>query len=471
MAMSIVGSTITIYKNGTQVYQITDTTVSAAGQAWIGFTSAITATTGMHLSTFSATDAVSDVTAPVVASASVNAAGTTFTVNFTEAGSPPVLPASGATGFTLNASLAAVTLSSPSISGTTYTATISRAIRSGETLTLDYASGNVTDSATSPNSLVGFTGTSVTNNSTQAMPSTATVAGPSSGTVGAESTAFTATLNVTAPPGGTVVNLASNGSGDVFHATPGGGTVTSITIASGQTVGSFYLVPGTTGSRTITPTSSGITFSPTTLAYTSNSASATSYTFVGPSSGTVNVASTNFTITPVGGNYTGTITPHTSGAGTFSPASLSWSTAADAKTFTYTPTSTSGSPHQITTTASPALGTDPSAVSYTVNAVSGTSYTLTGPALSVAYQASTNFTVTPVGGNYSGTITPNANSLTGTFTPSSLTWSAESAAKTFTFTPAVAGSGTISTTASPTLGTDPTAVAFSASSAAVLMDM
>ena len=67
----------------------------------------------------------SDAAPPTVASASVNAAGTTLTVNFTEAGSPQFfLPASGATGFTLNASLAAVTLSSPSISSTTYTATI-----------------------------------------------------------------------------------------------------------------------------------------------------------------------------------------------------------------------------------------------------------------------------------------------------------------------------------------------------------
>jgi hypothetical protein len=398
---------------------------------------------------------------PVVASASVNAAGTTLTITFTETGSPPVLPASGATGFTLSASLGAVTLAAPSISGTTYTATISRAIRTGETLTLAYAPGNVTDSAISPNAMVTFSGTSVTNNSTQAMPSTATVSGPSSGNVSTESTAFTVTLNVTAPPGGTVVSLASTGSGDVFHATTGGGTVSSITVASGQTVGYFYLVPGTTGARTVTPTASGITFSPTTLSYTSNAVAATSYTLAGPSSAVVGSASTNFTVTTVGGVYTGTITPQANSlSGTFSPTSLTWSGTSAAQTFTFTPSASGGG--TVSTTASPALGTDPTALSFTANPVLATSYTLTGPSSAVVGSASINFTVTPVGGVYTGTITPHASALPGTFSPTSLTWSGTSAAQTFTFTPSASGGGTISTTASPALGTDPTALSFTA---------
>ncbi len=102
-------------------------------------------------------------------------------------------------------------------------------------------------------------------------------------------------------------------------------------------------------------------------------------------------------------------------------------------------------------------------------AITASSYTLSGPSLSVANQASAAFTVTPVGGPYTGTVTPHANGLAGTFTPSSLSWSGESDAKTFTFTPAAAGSGTVSVTASPAMGTDPTAVAFSASSAAAML--
>ena len=117
-----------------------------------------------------------DITPPVLASAAVNAAGTTLTVTFTETSSPPVLPASGATGFTLSASGGAVTLSSPAISGTTYTATTSRAIYNGEIITLAYSPGNVTDSATSPNALVAFSLSAVTNNSTAVHPLTAGVA-------------------------------------------------------------------------------------------------------------------------------------------------------------------------------------------------------------------------------------------------------------------------------------------------------
>ncbi len=64
-----------------------------------------------------------------------------------------------------------------------------------------------------------------------------------------------------------------------------------------------------------------------------------SYTFAGPSSGPLNVASTNFTVTP-----SGTITSDTvslsqlGGAGTFTPASLTWTNSSAAQTFTFTPT-------------------------------------------------------------------------------------------------------------------------------------
>ena len=108
-----------------------------------------------------------DTTPPVVLSANVNAAGTTLTIVFTEVSSPPVLPSSGVTGLTLSASGGSVTLSSSAISGTTYTATTSRTIYSNETLTLSYTPGNITDSATSPNAMTSFSGTTVTNNSTQ----------------------------------------------------------------------------------------------------------------------------------------------------------------------------------------------------------------------------------------------------------------------------------------------------------------
>lgn len=98
--------------------------------------------------------------------------------------------------------------------------------------------------------------------------------------------------------------------------------------------------------------------------FSATDAVATSYTFTGPTVGAVNSASI-FTVTP-NNNYTGTITPASTGAGTFSPTSLTWSGDATAKTFTYTPSSTTGSPHIISVTSSPTL-TDPASISYTIN--------------------------------------------------------------------------------------------------------
>jgi phosphodiesterase/alkaline phosphatase D-like protein len=101
----------------------------------------------------------------------------------------------------------------------------------------------------------------------------ATFAGPQLGTVGVESDAFTITL-ASPSAGTTTVNLASTGTGDVFHATSGGPSVASIAIGTGQTTGTFYLVPGTRGTRTITPTVTGVTISPATMSYMSGPATA-----------------------------------------------------------------------------------------------------------------------------------------------------------------------------------------------------
>jgi hypothetical protein len=109
---------------------------------------------------------------PTVASATVNSAGTHITIVFIEAAFPPVLPASGATGFTLAATGGVVTISAPAISSLTYTATLSRTIQFDESLTLAYAPGNVTNSNSPVDNLVAFSGFHVTNNSTQVPPMT-----------------------------------------------------------------------------------------------------------------------------------------------------------------------------------------------------------------------------------------------------------------------------------------------------------
>ena len=82
-----------------------------------------------------------------------------------------------------------------------------------------------------------------------------------------------------------------------------------------------------------------------------------------------------------------------------------------------------------------------------------TSYTLTGPTASVTGSASSNFTLTP-NGVFTGTITPSDGGGGGTFTPASRTWTASSAAQTFTYTAASNGKHTISAADSGSL-TDP----------------
>lgn len=99
-------------------------------------------------------------------------------------------------------------------------------------------------------------------------------------------------------------------------------------------------------------------------------AAATATTLTGPSSGTVSVASSNFTV-GANGAITGTviITPSdAANGGTFSPTTVSINTASPTGTFTYTPASTGVK--TISTTNNGSL-TNPTAISYTSNAAGG----------------------------------------------------------------------------------------------------
>ena len=95
---------------------------------------------------------------------------------------------------------------------------------------------------------------------------------------------------------------------------------------------------------------------------------ATTLTLSGPTSGAVGAASTSFTVTPDGTVASDVVTPHTSGSGTFSPTSLTWAASGAAQTFTYTPSTTAGSPHAISITETAGLTIAGSPINYTVNA-------------------------------------------------------------------------------------------------------
>jgi len=141
-------------------------------------------------------------------------------------------------------------------------------------------------------------------------------------------------------------------------------------------------------------------------------------TLTGPSSGNVNSASTNFTVTPdVAINGTVTITP--SGGGLSTPITLTFSNSSTPQTFTITPTN-SGT---VTLTLTNAVGLNNSSpLSYTANAVVPVAPTI-GTATPLNASASVAFTPNSDGGSaitgYTATSTP--GSFTGTSTSSPIT--------------------------------------------------
>ena len=104
-----------------------------------------------------------DVTAPVLTSATIAADGATVTLAFTEIGSPPILPATSITGFSLSRLGSGLTISSAArATDTTILLTMADPIPPGPVL-LSYSAGNVTDTAT--NALANITDFACTNNS------------------------------------------------------------------------------------------------------------------------------------------------------------------------------------------------------------------------------------------------------------------------------------------------------------------
>ncbi len=111
-------------------------------------------------------NAIPAAVAPVLSAAAVSANGLSVVLDFTVGGTPPLLPSSGVTGFSINASGSSATISSAArTSNTQITLTMASAICSGQTIVGAYAPGNVTDSAGTPNVLASIASFNVTNSS------------------------------------------------------------------------------------------------------------------------------------------------------------------------------------------------------------------------------------------------------------------------------------------------------------------
>jgi len=117
---------------------------------------------------------------------------------------------------------------------------------------------------------------------------------------------------------------------------------------------SFTITPTSSGTVTISVTGPGLTPSPSVLTYV---VIGSGYTLTGPSTGSINVESTNFSVVP-NGTYTGTVTATIAGGGLSQTKTLTFASSATPETFTVTPTHLGSV--RITLVASPALGSDTS---------------------------------------------------------------------------------------------------------------
>jgi hypothetical protein len=186
--------------------------------------------------------------------------------------------------------------------------------------------------------------------------------GPTGGIVGMNSTNFTVNLPMgQSVPSPVTVTPSDGGAGGVF--TPA--TVQLTTVAPSAT---FVYSAASSGAKTISTTNNGGLTNPATLGYSATPA-ATTYILTGPTGGSVGTDSTPFTVklpTGTGLAVPVTITPNDSGPGTasegtFTPASVTLSTAAPSATFIYHPIATGSK--SIATTNGGTL-TDPAPLSY-----------------------------------------------------------------------------------------------------------
>lgn len=195
---------------------------------------------------------------------------------------------------------------------------------------------------------------------------------------------------------------------------------------------------------------------------------ATAITLSGPASGASGAASTNFTVgvSPTGGAITGTVvvTPSDGGnGGSFTPTTVSLTTAAPTATFTYTPAS-SGT-KTISVTNNGGL-TNPANLSYSSSSAAATAITLSGPGTSTVGSPSASYTL-DANGSITGTITitPNDGGAGGSFSPATSSISNTTPTASFTYTASSAGAKTISVTNNGGL-TNPASVTTTASLAA-----
>lgn len=190
-------------------------------------------------------------------------------------------------------------------------------------------------------------------------PTAVTLSGPTNGIVGSASSNFTVGTDNPIVSGSVVVTPSDSGGGGTF-------SPTSVTLTSSATTAAFTYTAAAAGTYSIAVTNNASLSNPSPISFVaSNPTPVATYTLTGPTSCTVGVASSAFTVQLGAGVLTGTavITPSSGGGGgTFSPATVSLTDTTRSATFTYT--ATSAGSKTIATTNNASLA-NPSALSVT----------------------------------------------------------------------------------------------------------
>lgn len=170
------------------------------------------------------------------------------------------------------------------------------------------------------------------------------------------------------------------------------------------------------------------------ISFGAAASAATAITLSGPATSTINTPSTNFTV-GANGAITGTVTvtPTTSGTGSFNPSSVQINSASPTATFTYT--GTVAETVNINCTNDGSLDA-PANVAHEVQAAAAaTAITLTGPSTSIINSPSANFIVAADGAITGDVVvTPDSSAGTGSFSPTTVTLNTSNPTDTFTYT-------------------------------------
>ena len=191
---------------------------------------------------------------------------------------------------------------------------------------------------------------------------------------------------------------------------------------------------------------------------------ASSFTLTGPTGGSLNADSGDFSVSLIGGTYVGKVSINVQGAGLNETKELEFTSAGGtSQMFSIRPTAVGAV--TLTPGATPALGTAPAALNYTVRDDRATSYALTGPTGGSVNADSGEFKVA-LDGPYAGKVSI-AVQGGGLNTTKELDFTLTGGtSKVFSIRPTAAGTVTLTATASPELSANPRPLTYTATAVA-----